>query len=195
MLRNLFPAAPPKIIAYVPNSAPEAQRDTATGKVLIQFDPFQALISAGSDPCTVYQQAMFRLWVEDRPRYEWQKYWAATPDQLITDFENHNPYRKRDEACQIPSSLPEASTAAKGVEMKFSSAGDPDSTHWFTLGVSPDKTTSSKGSSSPSNLPEAHQASASTSKGSTKPTSVKTTPPTTPKPTAFSPPTFSCTAT
>lgn len=138
VLDNLFPGPPPVIIDYVPRPDDDSQQNTASGKILFQYDPFQALITDPNNACDVYQQAMFRLWVEDRPNYVWQKYWAAEANQLITDFSTYNPHLKRDDgpACQLPSSLPQAPTVTKGEDMKLNSAPDPDETHWITLGAS-----------------------------------------------------------
>lgn len=135
VLNTLFPAAPPIIIDYQPRPSLNDQTNTASGKILFQYDPFQAMVADNNKPCNVYQQAMFRLWVEDRPNYVWQKYWAAEANQIITDFSNYNPHRKRENgpACQIPSSLIPASTELSGVDMTFSTAPDPDTTHWVTL--------------------------------------------------------------
>ncbi|KAL8792867.1 MAG: hypothetical protein Q9195_004509 [Heterodermia aff. obscurata] len=133
-----------------PRSDETSQSDTASGKILFQFDPFQAIITDPNNPCDVYQQAMFRLWVEDRPLYAWQKYWAANVDQLITDFAAYNPLRKRDgdPACRIPSTLIQASTDLGGQDMESSSAPDPDETHWVTLSASAEATTTTEHSSS-----------------------------------------------
>lgn len=153
VLDDLFPGSPPVIIDYEPRPNEESQKKTASGKILFQYDPFETMITAPNNPCKVYQQAMFRLWVEDRPNYAWQKYWAAKANQLITDFSTYNPHRKRDDgpACQLPSSLPQASTVTKGGDMKISSAPDPDETHWITLGASTGASkASSQGSSSTS---------------------------------------------
>ena len=145
VLNTLFPAAPPIIIDYQPMPSLDDQTKTASGKILFQYDPFQTMIADNNNPCNVYQQAMFRLWVEDRPKYIWQKYWAAEANQLITDFSNYNPHRKRGNgpACQIPSSLIQASTELSGADMKFSTAPDPDATHWVTLSASSGAPTSS----------------------------------------------------
>ena len=148
VLNTLFPAAPPIIIDYLPRPSPVDQENTASGKILFQYDPIQAVIADNNNPCNVYQQAMFRLWVEDRPNYVWQKLWAAEANQLITDFSNYNPHRKRDNgpACQIPSSLIQATTELSGADMTFSTAPDPDATHWVTLSASSGATS---GASSP----------------------------------------------
>ncbi|KAL9611325.1 MAG: hypothetical protein Q9167_004008 [Letrouitia subvulpina] len=151
VLNDLFPASPPVIIDYVPKPDDNSQQNTASGKILFQYDPFQALIADPNNPCNVYQQAIFRLWVEDRPNYAWQKYWAAEMNQLITDFSTYNPNRKRENspACQIPSKLPQASTVIKGEDMKYSAAPDPDETNWITLGASTEASkTPNQGSSS-----------------------------------------------
>ena len=142
VLNTLFPAVPPIIIDYQPRPSPNDQMNTASGKILVQYDPFQAILADNNNPCNVYQQAMVRLWVEDRPNYVLQKYWAAEANQLITDFSNYNPNhnrnRRRDNGpeCQIPSSLIQASTELSGADMTFGTAADPDATHWVTLSAS-----------------------------------------------------------
>lgn len=143
VLSNLFPAAPPVIIDYQPRSDEIFQSYTASGKILFQFDPFQALITDNNNPCEVYQQAAFRLWVEDRPEPVVEKYWTANLNQLITDFSSHTQHHKRENgpACQLPTSLPQASRETKGEDMTFSIAPDPGETHWITLGSSAGVTT------------------------------------------------------
>lgn len=138
VLNDLFPTSPPVIIDYEPRSDDNSQQTTASGKILFQYDPFQAMVTDPNNRCNVYQQAMFGLWVEDRPDYVLQQYWAAEANQLITDFSTYNPMRKRDgnPACKLPSNLPQASTLAKGEDMKPSIAPEPDETRWITLGTS-----------------------------------------------------------
>ena len=157
VLNNLFPRSAPVIIGYEPRSDETSQSDTASGKILFQFDPFQAIITDPNNPCDVYQQAMFRLWVEDRPLYAWQKSWAANADQLITDFAAYNPLRRRDgdPACQIPSSLAQASTDLGGQDMKSSLAPDPEETHWVTLNMSAEASMTSEDSNSDTGSPSA----------------------------------------
>lgn len=157
VLKDLFPAAPPVIIDYETRSDPFSQTNTASGKILLQYDPMESWFEDPNQPCVYYQKATFRLWVEDRPNYVLEKYWAAETNQLITDFANHNPLRKRDDgpACQIPSSL-QASTATKGQDMTFSTAPNPDETHWITVGASAGATTSNSSTSSPSSTSSAH---------------------------------------
>ncbi|KAL8787559.1 MAG: hypothetical protein Q9213_002121 [Squamulea squamosa] len=100
--------------------------------------------------CPLYQQAMFRIWVEDNPLWKWQKYWAAEENQLITDFANYDPLRKRAE-CVIPTSLPQASTASDNADTKSLTAAKADETQWFKLGprVRTADSSTSGGSKSP----------------------------------------------
>ena len=144
VLNTLFPAAPPVIIDYQTRPSPVDQLLTASGKILFQYDPAQAMITDNNNPCNVYQQAMFRIWVEDRPLYAFQKYWAAEANQLIV------PNRRRDNGpgCQIPSSLLQASTELSGGNMAFSSAPDPDTTYWVTLSASSGTTSSTSSATS-----------------------------------------------
>ncbi|KAL9130925.1 MAG: hypothetical protein Q9217_001028, partial [Psora testacea] len=138
VLHNLFPSSPEVVIDYQPRSDENSQTYSASGKILFQFDPFEELVRDPNTQCNVFQKAIFRLWVEDRPLYVWQKYWAANSEQLITDFATYNQgKRKRDgPACPLPSKLPQASTETKGTDMTAGQAPDPDATHWVTLGVS-----------------------------------------------------------
>lgn len=179
VLGNLFPDAPPVVVDYVPNSNPIDQMTTATGKILFQYDPIEAIITDPNDSCNVFQQAIFRLWVEDRPRWVWQKYWPAQPQQFITDFLNYQPHKhKRDvSACELPSSLPQAAIETSGPNLVFSSEPDPEATYWITLSNEVGSTTeaSSKSQTSSSLFL------VSTTSGSTTATS---TPSTTSAPTA-----------
>ena len=147
VLGSLFPGAPPVVVDYVANSDPIAQASTATGKILVQYDPFQALMTDPNDSCNVFQQAIFRLWVEDRPTWVWQKYWSAEPQQLITDFSTY--IQKRD-ACEIPSSLPQAAIETSGPNLVFSSEPDPEATYWITLSNGVGSTTEASSTSQPS---------------------------------------------
>lgn len=171
VLSTLFPSSPPVIIDYVPRSDQNSQTNTASGKILFQFDPYQALSANPQNPCEVYQQAMFRLWVEDRPNYVWQKYWAAESNQLIPGLSAQQKKHKRDNpSCQIPTILPKGSTEATGPDLAFSQAPDPDATSWITLNGASQTTTG-----------------LSSSRGSITGTASVTasgTPPTTPAPTA-----------
>lgn len=154
VLEDLFPGPLPVIIDYVPRSDSYSQQNTASGKILLQYDPCQALITDPDNPCDVYQQAMVRLWVEDRPTYAAQKSWAAEAHQLI-DFSTYNLIRKRDDgpACRLPSTLPQASRITKGEDMKLSTAPDPDKTHWINLGASTGASRPSNQGSSRNNSP------------------------------------------
>ncbi|CAF9921336.1 MAG: hypothetical protein HETSPECPRED_004496 [Heterodermia speciosa] len=198
VLNDLFPGSAPVIIDYEPRSDQTSQSDTASGKILFQFDPFQAIITDPNNPCDVYQQAMFRLWVEDRPLYAWQKYWAANADQLITDFTTYNPLRKRDSdpACQIPSSLVQASTDLGGQDMKSSSAPDPDETHWVTLSGSAEATTTtehiSSATESPSTFSTATLTTTAISSSITVPSITSMPPTTTPPSTSYPMVTYPC---
>ena len=173
VLGNLFPNAPPVVVDYVTNSDPVAQATTATGKILFQYDPFEAIITDPNDSCKIFQQAIFRLWVEDRPTWVWQKYWPAEPQQFITDFSNYQPHKhKRDvSACEIPSSLPQAAIETSGPNLVFSSEPDPEATYWITLSNEVGSTTeaSSKSQTSSSLFP------LSSTSGSTTGTSTPST--------------------
>ena len=101
VLDKLFLAVPPLIIDYQPMLNQKDQINTTSGKILLQYDPFQAIID--KTLCNIYQQAMFRFRVEDRTMYVWQKFWAAEANQLITDFSNYILHHKLDNVptCRI----------------------------------------------------------------------------------------------
>ena len=50
VLSTLFPSSPPVIIDYVPRSDQNSQSNTASGKILFQYDPFQALLANPQKP-------------------------------------------------------------------------------------------------------------------------------------------------
>lgn len=54
VLSMLFPSSLPVIIDYVPRSDPDCQENTASGKILFQFDPSQALSAIPQNPCELY---------------------------------------------------------------------------------------------------------------------------------------------
>ena len=173
VLGNLFPDAPPVVVDYVADGNPIAQTFTATGKILFQYDPFEALITDPNDSCNVFQKAIFRLWVEDRPTWVWQKYWPAEPQQFITDFSNYQPHKhKRDDsACEIPSSLPQAAIESSGPNLVFSSEPDPEPTYWITLSDAVGSTTKASSNSQASSS----QSLVSSTSGSTTATSTPST--------------------
>lgn len=53
VLQELLPGAPNKVVDYVARSDNHAQRYTASGKILFQYDPVQALIPKTNDRCEV----------------------------------------------------------------------------------------------------------------------------------------------
>lgn len=69
-LQHIIPSSTPIVIDYVARFDEISQTQTASGKVLFQYDPTQSWLP---DPrylpaCTPMQQATVRLWVEDRPQ-------------------------------------------------------------------------------------------------------------------------------
>jgi len=69
-LQHIIPSSTPIVIDYVARFDEVSQTQTASGKVLFQYDPTQSWLP---DPrylpaCTPMQQATVRLWVEDRPQ-------------------------------------------------------------------------------------------------------------------------------
>lgn len=108
---------------------------TPLGKVLFQYDPVQA--RQATDSCSI-QQAMVRVWVEDKPRYVHQRYWIAYDDQKVAQSGN----QKRD--------CPADATA--GGQVPLSSALESGSTSSGASGTSPSssRTTSNTLTSTPS---------------------------------------------
>jgi len=165
LLNTLFPAAPDNIIAYDPRADEESQQDTPSGKLVFQYDPFQKIVSNSNNPCVVYQQAMFRVWMEDRPMYIWQKYWFADENQMITDFGLPGPppapggaRRKRENgpACKLPASV-DVSYASSLPNMTPQDIPDPPAgTPYITLnpsGAAPASGASDQPPSQPSSIP------------------------------------------
>lgn len=111
---------------------------TPLGKVLFQYDPVQS--RQATDSCPI-QQAMVRVWVEDKPRYVYQKYWIAYDDQKVAQSGN----QKRD--------CPADATA--GGQVPLSSALGSGSTSSDTSGISSSSSrpTSNTLTSTPSSTP------------------------------------------
>jgi hypothetical protein len=89
-LRILIPSSEPLVFDYIPNPNPNAQDWTTAGKVLLQYDPVEAMLRDPNNPCNEVQQAMVRLWIEDRLIYAYQTYWIAEPDQVVPTNQRHD---------------------------------------------------------------------------------------------------------
>lgn len=140
VLQDLFPGVPNFVVNYISRDDPHSQANTPSGKVLFQYDPFEALIYNPENPCEVFQMAKCKLWVEGRLVY--QNVWAAEEVQRIPgliDSLSYETKHKRDKehpACRIPSmkSLPQASIEHTGPDLSFNAPPGPDTTLWITLG-------------------------------------------------------------
>jgi len=105
-LLQMMPSSNPIVIDYQPDSESNAQLTTYTGKILVQYDPAQGFLSNPNNRCQTGQQAMIRIWVENRPLV-YQLYWLAERNQRVQQPQ------KRDAACTLPlSTLPQTVTAA-----------------------------------------------------------------------------------
>lgn len=85
---------PPLPITYTRSGGDNAV--SPKGKILFQYDPAQD-DSPANGGCPI-QKAMERVWVEDKPIWIHQRYWAAYDDQMV-----FNSHWKRD-ACPVSSS-------------------------------------------------------------------------------------------
>ena len=134
VLGTLFPDVPPVVVDYVVTNLTESAKGTI-GKILFQYDPYEAVITDPKDPCEIYQQAIYRLWVENGSTPVLQDLWSAQLQQLIPEFLSYLSYKhKRDvSSCEIPSSLPQAAMETSGPDLVFSSEPDPEATYWITL--------------------------------------------------------------
>ncbi|KAI9841870.1 MAG: hypothetical protein M1837_000340 [Sclerophora amabilis] len=107
-LKAIIPGPPVIPFDYVPRSDDFSQFNTAAGKILFQYDPAHAMINNPNDPCRPVQQAMVRVWIEDRPMYAYQKYWNAEPDQVVAGNQKR---QESADAC----SLSQTASATTGV--------------------------------------------------------------------------------
>ncbi|KAG6988919.1 hypothetical protein G7Y79_00068g096180 [Physcia stellaris] len=90
-LRQLIPGSEPRIFDYETKHRAEDQQNTATGKVLFQYDPVQAFLSDPDDTgCPTKQAAAVQLWLEDNPEPLYRDIWFAEPNQQVAQ------HRKRD---------------------------------------------------------------------------------------------------
>ena len=58
------------------------QQFTATGEVASQYDLVEAYMPDPNSACDMIQQAMIRVWVEDREWYAYQRYWTTEVDRM-----------------------------------------------------------------------------------------------------------------
>lgn len=106
----------PAIIDYVPvgpdymmNSDQLFHDTTAKGKIVIQYDPSEATLPISPiNPCPL-QQAMLKVWVEDRPSPIYEDTWIAESNQILLASGN----QKRADACSRSMSSDEPSSISK----------------------------------------------------------------------------------
>lgn len=101
-LTECVPSVQPTVFDYVSvGSDQDIHDNTAKGKVLVQYDPAEAMLPPISfSPCFL-QQATLRVWVEDGPQPVYQHNWLAEPDQLV----GVSGHQKRDgDTCSKPAS-------------------------------------------------------------------------------------------
>jgi hypothetical protein len=54
------------LFGYMPHGGAFTQQFTTTGEVTSQYDPVEAYLPDPNSACNMIQQAMIRVWVEDR---------------------------------------------------------------------------------------------------------------------------------
>ncbi|MCJ1414891.1 hypothetical protein MMC32_001220 [Xylographa parallela] len=138
-LRNLFPGnaahgvAPvePIVIDYLAIYDKAAWLNTATGKILVQYYPDEAIVTNLEDPCKTTQYAMLKVWVEDRPQPVYQRTWTAEDQQKVADNQKRGVSAA---ACsQKPNGstsphTPTSGTATSKTQMTHHSEGNPTAT-------------------------------------------------------------------
>lgn len=155
LLGQLFPGSTPVTRTYIPNAArAENQPNNPNGKLLLQYDPFEAIVQDPNNACNVLQQCTFRIWFETQPLYLWQRQWPANAMQAIPNFAGNaaggaggggakakragsKAKRAGSDQCPLPSSLIQASfqKPAAGNELSTSVPNYPSSTIWAHIGT------------------------------------------------------------
>ena len=148
LLGQLFPGSTTVTRTYIPNAAQaNNQAGNPNGKLLLQYDPFEAIVQDPNNACNVLQQCTFRVWFETQPLYLWQRQWAANAAQAIPNFAgNAGPEgggggakakRAGSDQCTLPSSLIQASfqKPAAGDQLSTSVPDYPSSTVWAHIGT------------------------------------------------------------
>lgn len=101
-LIRCIPNGAPIVIDYVrigPDMALHAA--TAKGKILVQYDPVEAMLPHPQANLCPIQQATLRVWVEDRPQPVYEHSWAAEAHQMVYA----SGHQKRDgNTCSKPAS-------------------------------------------------------------------------------------------
>lgn len=82
MLVSTLGIGGPTLITYHPDTREEDFR-TASGKVLIRYDPATAILQQPGG--CISQVAEVELWFEDAPHARYQDRWIAFSDQIVPD--------------------------------------------------------------------------------------------------------------
>ena len=164
LLGQLFPGATTVTKTYIPNMAQaNNQANNPNGKLLLQYDPFEAIVPDPNNACNVLQQCTFRIWFESQPLWLWQRQWAANAAQAIPNFAGNagaaggggggaKAKRAGSDQCALPSSLIQASfqKPAAGDHLPTSVPDYPSSTIWAHIGTTSPTGTGHKTTTSPS---------------------------------------------
>ena len=160
LLGQLFPGATTVTKTYIPNMAQaNNQANNPNGKLLLQYDPFEAMVQDPNNACNVLQQCTFRIWFESQPLWLWQRQWAANAVQAIPNFAGNagaagggggGAKAKRADQCALPSSLIQASfqKPAAGDQLPTSVPDYPSTTIWAHIGTNSATGTGNKATTS-----------------------------------------------
>ncbi|KAE8136584.1 hypothetical protein BDV38DRAFT_283796 [Aspergillus pseudotamarii] len=91
-LQRLLPLNTPPLLYQYDRAGGDMMR--AKGKVLFQYEPNERIMQTKDGPL---QQALNRIWLEDRPTFVHQRYWPAWPRQMASGNAN-----QRRDAWRIP---------------------------------------------------------------------------------------------
>ena len=97
-LQGMFPGAPIRAVTYQKLQDPVLQRTTASGKVLVEYDPVQSRNQVNG---CAGQQAAARMWVEDNPTPAMLRGWEALDNQKVAPPGSKNK-RQDAAACSNP---------------------------------------------------------------------------------------------
>ena len=161
LLAQLLPGSTTVTRTYIPNRAQaNNQPNNPNGKLLLQYDPFEAIVPDPNNCNNVLQQCTFRIWFETQPLYLWQRQWAANPAQAIPNFAGNaapagggggaKAKRAGSDQCTLPTSLIQASfqKPAAGNQLSTSVPDYPSTTIWAHLGTSSPTGTGNKATTS-----------------------------------------------
>lgn len=102
VMDHLFPDAHSVVIDYERKPDAFSQDLTAAGKLLFQYDPWEA------GPCNIGQEALYRVWFEDGHIPILNNQWPALPQQIIERPEDYHPRHRRANVNACGSSKPPA---------------------------------------------------------------------------------------